>query len=1275
MKPTSPEFGREGLLPWSIVGQLGVSEDPRERSVGGAILVADIAGYTPISERLSSLGDEGLGRLSDLLNREFNRYMEMVAAHDGEMISFAGDALVACFLNRAGADAVDERVSACAKALAGLSGVPLGAGDDRVTLHVGVGLGRIWLACLGGWFGRWELFVGGDAVRAAFRAAGAASPGGVVVGPSTDWSADLDLHNSALMTAASTDLAWTDGLVHPRVLESLKGDGSLSSELRQVTALFVRVTGLDQLAAASLDRHQEWVFNVHETLRSISSSSGRFLIDDRGVVFVLVLGDPGNAHADDIERAFSFAGELERRAQRLGVNVSMGLATGRAFCGVIGSHVRRQYVIVGPAMNLATRLMEASSSGLLAAVRASSQYPRRFRLSSAGMFALKGVREQVAAVRVEDQAAVATELFGRRDATDQLSQIMRRAGEGIGGVALVVGDAGMGKSALLALSVSHAAAIGVRCVIGDCDLTEAASPYFALRPILRTLIGGSPSDSVETLREKLASWLASIDRLEFAPIFNALLPLQLAETATTEQLRGQTRAEVLIDLLVELVRGASAQSLAIVIEDAHWLDSASAQLVEQIAARLDRPLVLLTARPEAEGDVLRPLASRISTRLELGPLDDDAIASMTSAICGGPVEPAVVSLVQEQTGGNPFFIQEMVRGLRDAGTLSFDIDRWRITAVEAELIPASSTLHRLIASRIDGLPADVRRALRIASVIGQQIDLSILTDVLAREAPVEPLVASLARHQLVTIEHATPDGGVRFAHALIQTVAYESLLFDNRIALHRAVAEAIERRGTSGLGDHVRLVHHWSRAREIARTVTHAEAAADEAIHAGAYREARGFAELCVQQAALDPSVATPARRIRWQVTLADAAQGLGDVRQRGVHATSALVLAGRRIPQTSTVALMTGSAVLMARGVRRRFGSSTAGLPAPADEYVARAYRALAQVSFFGNDPFKYLCFAAHSMAYAARGKQIAELSGALAEIGGLFGYAGLERVSRRYFREAFTLAAEAGDLPAQAHVNMVHALYSVGRGHWKNSLAGAQQCLALCSRIGDRVERGNASIIRFWHYYYQARFEEAAGAAQDLETWARAGGNQQQTSWALHASGLCRLAAGVLDEARDLLTRSEALLANDTDPTAALSTRGSLALAHCSCGDRQAGHTLAGRTLNEVRAISPMGHAMTTGFTHLAQVMVEAFAADPRSSDARANARAAVGLLRRQAFVFPIAVPASNYWRARLAQAEGRNDTRLLRRGLDAATALGMTADVQRLRDAVSRSSGRGP
>ena len=293
-----------------------------------------------IAERHSSLGDEGLGHLSDLLSREFSRYMDVVAWHGGEMISFAGDALIACFLDRAGAKAVDLRATACARALTDMSGILLGvpaiaSRSTSASASGAFGL-RAWAA--GSAAGNCS-----SAGRGAngVSAAAAAVPGRVIVQSSPGSSIDFDFRSESPI-ADEADLAWVY-----RTRPSARPRGPGARRLAQLRAPghhcpVCACQGLDEPAAASLARHQEWIFSVHETLRSISSSSGRFLIDDKGIVFVLVLGDPGNAHADDIERALSFAGRLERRAQRLGVGIAMGLATGRAFCGVIGNHVRRQ---------------------------------------------------------------------------------------------------------------------------------------------------------------------------------------------------------------------------------------------------------------------------------------------------------------------------------------------------------------------------------------------------------------------------------------------------------------------------------------------------------------------------------------------------------------------------------------------------------------------------------------------------------------------------------------------------------------------------------------------------------------------------------------------------------------------------------------------------------------------------------------------------------------------------------------------------------------------
>ena len=252
----------------------------------------------------------------------------------------------------------------------------------------------------------------------------------------------------------------------------------------------------------------------------------------------------------------------------------------------------------------------------------------------------------------------------------------------------------------------------------------------------------------------------------------------------------------------------------------------------------------------------------------------------------------------------------------------------------------------------------------------------------------------------------------------------------------------------------------------MTRTVTHAEAAADESVQAGAQRAARSFAELCVRQAALEPSLATPARQMRWQLTLADAATGMGDVPLRGAHATNALVLAGRRAPRSSVAALLEGTG-----SSPRRAGLQDRSRR-PAGERAVRPDGGLrhARVPADGRRVVLRERFAPHPLFRGPRagpgrgGGRGPELSaGRSREIGAWFGFAGLGPLARYYFGQAFELAAREDDRSAEAHVHMVHSLYAVGRGALagrsgrRRSLPGplspARRSRAVGQRPGDPI------------------------------------------------------------------------------------------------------------------------------------------------------------------------------------------------------------------------------
>ena len=1273
------------LLPWRLLAPIDRPDGrPGDYSFVGAALAADISGYTRIAERLCQAGDEGLGRLSTLLSTEFSRYLDVVSAFGGEVVSIAGDALLACFLPTDGPAL--ERAEACARALAALPIFEHGE-EDRVSLHLGVARGPIWLARVGGWFQRWELLVGGAAIRNAFHAAASAGSGQVVVAaagpPTTDPGAESAFSASIPSAVATDDWRW--GLLPPRLIEDQRAGRPWTSELRRVNVLFVRIHGLDETGPSTIADYQRVVLALHESIGATSATSGRLLIDNGGLVFVLVLGDPLNARGDDPDRVLTFGMALQRRLNALGLHTSMGFASGRVFCGVIGNDVRRQYVTVGPTMNLAARLMDSAPQGLIAALPLPSHRLSRYKLVPGDPISLKGLREPVATVSVSEVSDTerATEaICGREREIAALAELVAAAAHDQGGVGWIIGEAGLGKTSLVRRLCKQAAAAGVRCLVGEGDPAEASSSYFAWRPIVRALLSASPEASVEALHLELVDRLALLGRsAEFAPLFNSILPLHLPETPVTSQLRGTTRVEVLVDLLIDLVRQESARPLIIVLEDAHWIDSASLFLADQIVSRLKHPLLLVTTRPgNEETTQAQLLAHPVVLRVELAPLPLDSVGDLATLACSAPVDDTVVALVFEQTAGNPFFAREYVQQLKETGRLLFDKGTWKLTTTGAQTFDASPTLQGVIASRIDALSPDEQRVLKSAAVLGQQIDLSVLQEILpeAIAAQTETFVTALERNRFVIRDADAPNGASRFVHALVRSVAYDLMVFADRRDLHRAAASAIERRMPGALGGHAVLVHHWYRAQNVAKAAEHAERAAEEGVQLGSFREVESFIDICLEYAEQEPAFAGPLRRARWQLALSEAASGLGDLEKRRSHATQALALSGRHVPRSTASATLGALTALVLRAARRMVGrgpSRQESEPARTlDADLARANRQLSVVSYFANEPFRILYFAAHALVHAERVGPCADLCGALAEIGAWFGLAGASGLARRYFAHALVTADQLTDAPSAAYVHLVRSLYSVGCGDWSTVRAGVDRCQELCIEMGDRVQWANAQIIRFWLHHYLGEVAEAEETARGLMVSARESGNRQHRTWALRSLALCGLSRGAVAEPLGLLEESMSLLDKSADRNEVLPTKGGLALAQFRAHRREAAIASAGALLREMRDLGrPMGHGTLEGWSGITEVLVSALELDPRSRSLREQARMAVRFLRRQAMVFPIATPRYRYWQGRFRLAQGRDPTGALNRGLGAARTMEMRLETERLRDALKMAEAR--
>jgi hypothetical protein len=1047
------------------------------------------------------------------------------------------------------------------------------------------------------------------------------------------------------------------------------------AELRVVSALFVRIDGLDETAPQALARAQSAVFALREAMTGRAGSTGRLGLDDKGLVFSLVLGDSLNAHTDDADRAMRVGLAVERALGRLGFACSMGFASGRAFCGVIGSDRRRQYVVMGRPMNLAARLMEAAEVGLLAA----GPLPQVAGLSCAavGTSQPKGFDRPVPVFRVSEQAPDApAPLCGREQEMAALHEALYFLRRGVGGARLLVGEAGIGKSRLIRELGRVAAHAGVRRVVGYADAAELSSSYFAWRSAFRGLLGGEDHGDPAQLRGLLPARLQPGGKDEaLAPLLNAVLPLEIAESATTRALQGQSRADATAELLYSLIE-ETAGPLLIVLEDCHWMDSASFRLVEMVLARLSRVLLVLSTRPSQVRPELEELRAHPRCQvMSLEPLGSAAILALVCARTGAAgVSPAMAAEIERHTGGNAFFIEEFLLYLRDSAQL-------RIVEGRVELDGGARggtgvpRLHGIVTSRLDGLPPASQLVLKVASAIGQVFSARLLAD-LHPEAGGESTHSALdllVRHRLVIAE----ENGVfyRFAHALVRNVAYDLMLFEQRRGLHREIARRLESPAFAELAAGPALLcHHWSAAADDERTLVYADLAATEALQLGACREAIGFLQRCQD---LGARVATPRlSRIRWRRQLSEACGHIGDLAARRTHAEATLDLAGWRLTRSRAWATVGTFGRLAWRAFRRqlplRIGPERSAEKRALALELARAHRQLSVAAYFAGDPTNIVRHASSALVQAERAGPSAELVGALAEIGACFGLAGFDGIARRYLNKARRLAERVGDPAAVVWSQVVRCLYLVGRGEWEQAMEDADRCQPVCEALGDHVNWANAHILRFWVHHYRGQRAEARASAQALQDRAERTGNLQQKAWSLRCLALCDLAAGAVDEATAHLETALDALSGSEDLNEVLPAWATLALARWRRGDRARALSLAHRALDSSLGHDrPTGHSTLEGCSAVAEVLLAA--EDPHTPAGRRLAARCLQMMNRHAQVFPVSRARYLYWRGQHAWSLGQRRKALAswKRGLVAAQALRMEPDVALLRRRLEEGS----
>ncbi|MEI2611415.1 MAG: adenylate/guanylate cyclase domain-containing protein [Candidatus Promineifilaceae bacterium] len=1076
-----------------------------------ATLFADISGFTRLTELLATDGPRGAEELNRVLQMTFTAMINGIHTTGGEVAHFHGDAMSIYFPdddNQAAA-----RALACAQLMQRLmqtsfreisvNQTPKKRATVELTMKIGLGYGMCLAVVVGEVGQQLEFVLAGPAVDEAVAAQERAKAGEVVASRAIHQRAGLPAPADFVVTEAflpmvqaplalfwdaynTAQIQRLNGIaaafLPPALAERISAtEISFVAEHRLVTSVFVKFTGPDfhdPNIGEILQSYYQWASQIVQRYSAGNGHLNRVLTGDKGNQLHIIFGAPV-APAAPLQ-AIRCALALQREKPDSITSQQIGLATGHVFACAVGSTTRREYTTVGQAVNMSARLAQACPLGEVLTDEATTQrVGQSVRFAPLHAIRLKGRETPITAYRVEEihntlpfverwSANATGEAYHNREfyvREQELLTLLGRLDEalaGNGGLVALADVSGSDTAELVTLAVRYwQERQGIVLPgVGESHMSDMLLGLW--QPVWRHFFGLR----VDMTPLQQANQVVAHTRRDFPAgaervgLWGGVLDLPIAKAEAFLHITAAANRQPFFDLVRGCLLGAAArQPLLLVLQDIHWADQLSLDLLDDLVNSLNdtRLFVLLTYR-SARRPSLKMLAQPHHTPIQLHELDEQEALILLRQWLGDREIPYRL----EQTLGlrnehgqpgtvTPFFLAEMINLMLKTEVITLNGNQVILHEDRLAQLPVPETAYSFIQVRLDRLPARLRNILQVVAVIGREFDLESLLPLLSGQPrdEVVALLDELMHLQFLNHVPSTSQNIYLFHDALLHQVVYESLPYARRQALHVAFAEWLTGRFPENLRPFYGvLAFHYSRTDLHEKSLKYTLAAADTALNLSAGREAISL----YQQA---QRFLQPLGEQQWQVavhiflSLGQAYRWLGEFTTAESMAREALHLA-----------LMHHSVVLEAQGQN---------LLAELSYHQARYAAALQQANIVLYDTSKQVLPADLATAYTWAGRAALAL--------------GEQELALAHLKQAETLCVRLGDRVFLHRVWAGLAVLYAAQGESQMAFTLAQRSIAQARRLGSPVHVSGALLemarLHLWYGEAEKALTHLAEAA----------------------------------------------------------------------------------------------------------------------------------------------------------------------------------------------------